>query len=210
MQLIPDRTLSGAVLRTVDVSAGAGARNAHQALSPRLAEPRLPAGAGQPAILARGAWAGSGSPPAVAPAYGDVELAFVHHTDNPNGYSRNEVPAMVRAIYVFHRFVNGWDDIGYNFLVDLYGGIWEARAGGIDQAVVGAQAGGFNTNSTGIAMLGTFASVDISPAARRSLQALLSWKLALHGVPSVGEVTVRATERAPSTGRRTGPANASC
>ncbi|HUA11887.1 MAG TPA: N-acetylmuramoyl-L-alanine amidase [Solirubrobacteraceae bacterium] len=197
VQLVPDRPLAGARLRTVDVSAGAGARNrARPAASRPLAEPRLDAGAGQPAIWARSAWAGSDSPPAVAPEYGNVELAFVHHTDNPNGYSPGEVPAMVRGIYVFHRFVNGWNDIGYNFLVDLYGGIWEARAGGIDQSVVGAQAGGFNTSSTGVAMLGTFSSVDISSAARRSLEALLSWKLALHGVPSAGEVTVRATRGA--------------
>ena len=72
-------------------------------------------------------------------------MAFVHHTENPNGYCRGEVPAMLRAIYVFHRYVNGWNDIGYNFVVDLYGRIFEARAGGIDEPVVGAQAGGYNT-----------------------------------------------------------------
>ena len=74
--------------------------------------------------------------------YGTVELAFVHHTENPNGYSAAQVPAMLRAIYAFHRYVNGWNDIGYNFVIDLYGRVFEARAGGIDQPVVGAQAGG--------------------------------------------------------------------
>src|SRR5438270_297915 len=83
-------------------------------------------------------------PLAEAPAYGAVRMAFVHHTENPNGYGASEVPAMLLAIYVFHRFVRGWDDIGYNFVVDLYGRIWEARAGGIDEAVTGAHAGGFN------------------------------------------------------------------
>ena len=71
-------------------------------------------------------------------------MAFVHHTENPNGYSPGEVPAMLRAIYAFHRYVNGWNDIGYNFVIDAFGRIFEARAGGIDEPVVGAHAGGYN------------------------------------------------------------------
>ena len=63
---------------------------------------------------------------------------------------------MLRAIYVFHREVNGWNDIGYNFVIDLFGRVLEARAGGIDEPVVGAQAGGYNLVSTGVAVLGSF------------------------------------------------------
>jgi uncharacterized protein with LGFP repeats len=145
-------------------------------------------------------------PPKVAPEYGAVQMAFVHHTENPNGYAASEVPAMLRAIYVFHRYVNGWDDIGYNFVVDLYGRIFEARAGGIDEPVVGAQAGGYNLVSTGIAVLGTFTAVPISRTARRALEALLGWKLSLHGVPAQGSVTVRVNPAGASYSRF--PANA--
>jgi N-acetylmuramoyl-L-alanine amidase len=118
-------------------------------------------------------------------------MAFVHHTENPNGYSAGEVPAMLRAIYAFHRYVNGWNDIGYNFVIDLYGRIFEARAGGIDEPVVGAHAGGYNLLSSGVAILGSFMSVPISAAARTSLERLLAWKLSLHGLPSQGKVTVK-------------------
>lgn len=133
-------------------------------------------------------------------------MAFVHHTENPNGYSAGAVPAMLRAIYVFHRYVNGWNDIGYNFVVDLYGRIFEARAGGIDEPVVGAQAGGYNLFSTGIAVLGTFSSVPISKAARDALEKLLAWKLSLHGVPAQGRLTVKVNPAGASYSRF--PANA--
>jgi hypothetical protein len=156
-----------------------------------LAQPVLEAGPGQPPIIARRAWARGSSMPRVAPEYGLVQLGFVHHTENPNGYGPGEVPAMLRAIYAFHRYFNGWNDIGYNFVIDLFGRIWEARAGGIQEAVVGAQAGGYNRNSTGIAVLGTFSEVPVSAPARSALERLLAWKLSLHGVPALGRVTVR-------------------
>ncbi len=190
LQLQSAVALRGASL--VLVGAGpAGSADGAQTASLQLAQPVLQAGAGQPPIIAREAWAQGVSPPRVAPEYGRVELGFVHHTDNPNGYTTGEVPAMLRAIWAFHRFGNGWNDIGYNFVIDLYGRIWEARAGGIDEPVVGAHAGGYNYVSSGIAVLGTFSSEPISSAARTALQRLLAWKLSLHGVPAIGTVTVR-------------------
>jgi hypothetical protein len=151
----------------------------------------LQAGAGQPPIIARHAWAQGMAHPRVAPSYGAVTMAFVHHTQNSNGYAPGEVPAMLRAIFAFHRYVNGWNDIGYNFAIDSYGRIFEARAGGIDEPVVGAHAGGYNLASTGVAVLGSFTSRRISAPARRALERLLAWKLPLHGLPAQGTVTVR-------------------
>ena len=120
-----------------------------------------------------------------------MRLAFVHHTENPNGYLAGEVPAMLRAIFAFHREVRGWNDIGYNFVVDAFGRIFEARAGGIDEPVVGAQAGGYNLVSSGVAVLGSFsAPADLRRRPGDALQRLLAWKLALHGVPAQGRVTV--------------------
>ncbi len=213
VQVRSTQTLSGARLRLVDLSGpvGAGRRSGMpsplaMAAAPPLAEPILAAGPGQPPIIARQAWAQGISPPKVAPEYGAVRMAFVHHTDNPNGYAPSEVPAMLRAIYVYHRYVKGWNDIGYNFVIDLYGRIFEARAGGIDEPVVGAQAGGYNLVSTGIAVLGTFTSVPISAPARSALEALLAWKLSLHGVPAEGSVMVRVNPAGASYSRF--PANA--
>ncbi len=186
VELRSSRPIVGVRLHFVDVGSSLSAEIA----SLPQAQPVLNAGPGQPPIIARSAWARGHAPPAVPPAYGDVKLAFVHHTENPNGYSAGEVPAMLKAIYLFHRYTRGWDDIGYNFVIDLFGRIWEARKGGIDEPVVGAQAGGYNTESTGVAILGTFSSVVPSPSAIAALQRLLAWKLSLHGVPTDGRVTV--------------------
>jgi hypothetical protein len=197
VQLRAGQGLSGVRLRLVDVSGGMGASREARVMaslasaSLPAAAPVLNAGPGQPPIIARRAWAQGMARPRVVPGYGAVRMAFVHHTENPNGYARAEVPAMLRAIYAFHRYVNGWNDIGYNFVVDRFGRIFEARAGGIDEPVVGAHAGGYNLVSTGVAVLGSFMGAPISPAARRSVERLLAWKLSLHGVPPAGRVTVR-------------------
>jgi hypothetical protein len=168
----------------------AAAPQARAAAAYPLAEPVLQAGPGQPPIIARVAWAGTHAPPTAGPFYGKVRMGFVHHTDNPNGYAAGEVPAMLFAMYQFHTLVRGWHDIGYNFVIDVFGRIWEAREGGIDEAVVGAQAGGYNQESTGVSVLGTFTSVVPSRAAIDALERLLAWKLSLHGVPALGDVTV--------------------
>src|SRR4029453_302624 len=85
---------------------------------------------------------------------------------------------------------NRWNDIGYNFLVDRYGVVFEGRAGGIDQAVIGAQAQGFNSYSTGIATLGTFTALPLDEPAMESLAKLIGWKLRLHAAPTQGQVTL--------------------
>ena len=102
---------------------------------------------GPPAITPRAAWGADGVPPRGAPSYGAVQLAFVHHTVTANEYAPDQSAGIVLSIAKYHRDVNGWNDIGYNFLVDRYGQVFEGRAGGVDQAVVGAQCAGYNSAS---------------------------------------------------------------
>ncbi|CAA9494388.1 MAG: hypothetical protein AVDCRST_MAG38-2828, partial [uncultured Solirubrobacteraceae bacterium] len=143
-----------------------------------------------PAIVPREAWGAAAVPPRVAASYGEVQLAFVHHTVTTNSYTPEQSAGIVLGIARYHRDSNGWNDVGYNFLLDKYGQVFEGRAGGIDQPVIGAQAQGYNSVSTGIACLGDFSAIAQSPAAMESLARLLAWKLGLHGAPAEGNVTV--------------------
>jgi hypothetical protein len=191
VQLRTDRPAHGVRLHFVSLAPGfSSAATAGAASGLPEAQPVLDAGPGQPAIIARQAWAHGHARPRHAPAYGAVKLAFIHHTVNPNGYGAGEVPAMLTAIYDYHVHVRRFWDIGYNFVIDRFGRIWEARAGGIDMPVIGAQAGGYNAQSTGVAMLGDFMDVIPSSTALQALKQLLAWKLSLHGVPTHGHVTV--------------------
>lgn len=143
-----------------------------------------------PQIISRETWGAAAVPPRATPSYGVVQLAFVHHTATGNEYGPEESAGIVLGIARYHRDSNGWNDIGYNFLVDKYGQVFEGRAGGVDQPVIGAQAQGYNAASTGIACLGDFSAIVQSPAAMESLARLLAWKLGIHGVPVEGQVTV--------------------
>jgi len=133
---------------------------------------------------------GNACPPRTTPSYGQVNMAFVHHTVSENTYAPEDSPAIVLAICRFHRNDRGWNDIGYNFLVDRYGRLFEGRAGGIDKAVVGAQAQGWNSQSTSVSNIGTFSDVPETDAALAAMADLLAWKLPLHGVPVTGQVTL--------------------
>jgi hypothetical protein len=147
---------------------------------------------GAPPIQPRAAWGAENCMPRDKPIYGDVQVAFVHHTVSTNDYTAADVPSIILGICRYHRNSNGWNDIGYNFLVDKFGTIWEGRAGGVDQAVVGAQAQGYNSRSTGIADIGTHSDVPATSAELSAFASLIRWKLPLQGAPTQGIVTLNS------------------
>ena len=146
--------------------------------------------ASQPAIIRRSGWGADESIVRAQPSYASaVDFAVVHHTAGTNSYSASESAAIVRGIQRYHVLANGWNDIGYNFLVDKYGQVFEGRGGGISKNVVGAHAQGFNTGSTGVAILGNYESTKISAAARAALVKLLAWRLDVAHVNPLGRLT---------------------
>ncbi|TKT07206.1 peptidoglycan recognition protein family protein [Streptomyces galbus] len=121
-----------------------------------------------------------------------VKAAFVHHTASGNTYKCSQAPSLIRGIYRYHVKSMGWRDIGYNFVVDKCGTIYEGRAGGVAKAVLGAHTLGFNTNSMGIAVIGTFGSTKPPAAAVTAIARLTAWKLGLYGGNPKGKTYLKS------------------
>ena len=145
--------------------------------------------AGTPAIVSRASWGAEEeivrARPLIAPV---LKLAVVHHTAGTNSYTRAQSAAIVRGIEVYHVQGNGWNDIGYNFLVDRYGTVYEGRGGGIEKNVIGAHAGGFNTGTTGVALIGNYGSAVPPRAQQAALVDLVAWRLDVAHVDPLGTV----------------------
>ncbi|MFD9904506.1 peptidoglycan recognition protein [Streptomyces sp. NPDC059063] len=140
--------------------------------------------AARPVIVPRARWLGD-TPPSHPPVRygGPVAAVFVHHTDSPNRYDCADAPRIIRALAAGQTKARLFDDIGYNFLVDRCGTIYEGRAGGVDQPVVGAHTQGFNHRTAGIAAIGTFTEGTPVPGPMaEAIAALAAWKLGLADV----------------------------
>ena len=144
-------------------------------------------------IHTRESWWRSGLPKTTwRPEFGKWHGAIVHHTDDRNNYSQAEAKVIVQNIYTFHTSApngRGWGDIGYQLLVDRFGGIWEGRDD--DKAnkavpasnVIGAQARGFNSATFGISIIGTFmGSSKPTSAAINSVSSAIAWEFRAMGV----------------------------
>ncbi|MEW2130373.1 N-acetylmuramoyl-L-alanine amidase [Streptomyces sp. NPDC005435] len=157
-----------------------------------------------PPVVSRAAWgADECARDAGYPDYGkQVKVAFVHHTDTTNDYSCTDSPSIVRSLYALHLH-QGWRDLGYNFLVDKCGTVFEGRFGGTAMPVVGAQTYGFNTDSMGIAAIGTYTDLSGGDAASSTIkgatpsQAMLTsiarvaaWKLGMSGISPTATSTL--------------------
>ncbi|WP_030941674.1 peptidoglycan recognition protein [Streptomyces sp. NRRL S-646] len=122
-----------------------------------------------------------------------VKAAFVHHTSSGNTYRCSQASSVIRAIYRYHVVSMGWRDIGYNFLVDKCGTIYEGRAGGVAKAVRGAHTLGFNNNSMGIAVIGNFSKNKPPAAALKAIARLTAWKLGLYGANPRGKTYLKSS-----------------
>ena len=164
----------GALRRTAAAIAGAGLVSSASAAT------------SAPPIVTRAEWGADESLRSGSPSYAPVKMAFVHHTASGNDYAPADAPALMRGVYAYHTKSLGWSDVGYNFLVDRFGTIYEGRYGGMDRGVIGAQVFGFNTGSTGISVMGTFTEEAPPTQVVTALERLLAWKLSTHGLDPKG------------------------
>ncbi|QPP07255.1 peptidoglycan recognition protein [Streptomyces bathyalis] len=151
---------------------------AHRQRHREPAEAKTLPGAPRPDIVPRSSWhADESLVRERASTMHSVRVVFVHHTSQPNGYDCDEVPRMLRQLETEH-VERGWDDLGYNFVVDHCGNIYEGRSGALGRSVEGAHTKGFNARSLGIAAMGTFdEGARVPQAMIDSIAALAAWKL---------------------------------
>ncbi len=157
-------------------------------------EPSAGAAPGQPDIISRDVWGGDRcvgdkEPPGLTDG---VRAMFIHHTATAGAYSEAAAPDVVYAICNYHANTRGWKDIGYNFLIDVYGNIYEGRAGGVDQPVWGAHTGGFNYYSFGVGLIADHNVSSVGAAAQLSLIELAAWKLDIHHVDPSQAITIES------------------
>ncbi|MFE1935534.1 N-acetylmuramoyl-L-alanine amidase [Streptomyces sp. NPDC059474] len=134
----------------------------------------------RPSIVTRAGWGADEKIRETGHVYSKtVKVAFIHHTVTGNKYRCSQAPSVLRSIYRYHVKSLGWRDYGYNFTIDKCGKIYEGRSGGVTKAVRGAHTLGFNTNSMGVAVLGTFSSKKPSAKAVKAIAKLTAWKLGL-------------------------------
>lgn len=164
-------------VNTVDTRFGSQAPAASES---QLASP------GKPPVVSRTAWGcpdGQGS--RARPAYYPVNHMIIHHTAGSNSFrgSENSWDDRMRAIWSFHTFTRGWGDVGYNYLIDPNGVIYEGRSGGDDAVGFHDKA---NFGSMGVSLIGTYERVNPSAAMQDSLIKLLAWKASQKGIDPRG------------------------
>ncbi len=144
-------------------------------------------------VGSRADWGADESARSGSPDYAStVKAVTVHHTANGNDYTRAEVPRILRADYAYHVKSRGWSDLGYNLVVDKYGGVWEGRAGGIGRAVIGAHAQGFNTGTLGVSLIGDMTRADPTPAALAALTRVTAFAASTWSFDPTSSVTLRS------------------
>jgi len=140
-----------------------------------------------PAIISRAEW-GARDQVCTPDVASRLVGAVVHHTAGSNNYATvAEAMQQIRNDQRYHIESRGWCDLGYNFVVDKWGNIYEGRARSLTQPVVGVHAGGFNTGTVGVSMLGTY-GVAPSAATQQAVAQIIGWRLGFYGVNPTGSM----------------------
>jgi hypothetical protein len=144
-----------------------------------------------PAVYSRASWRADESIVERAPEYtSDVQVVFVHHTAGTNDYDCADSARIIRGIQAYHVRSKGWNDIGYNFLVDRCGTLFEGRGGGVTRPVLGAHTLGFNAHSAAIAVLGDYDGRGVSSPVRTVVAQVAAYKIGMYGNNPAGRATL--------------------
>ena len=163
--------------------------SAAPAAAPALAPVATTANGLPVAVTTRAEWGANASYMSWDPEYARAGHVVVHHTAGTNSYSAGQSASIVRGIYYYHAVVLDWGDIGYNFLVDKFGTVFEGRSGSVaapaGRMSIGAHARGVNTGTMGISMMGDYSTVSPSDAQLSSVGKMAGWFLKRAGISDV-------------------------
>jgi N-acetylmuramoyl-L-alanine amidase-like protein len=142
--------------------------------------------------------------------YTTVTHLIVHHTAMGVEEPSSDWPALVRSIWNFHVLERGWVDIGYNYVIDPNGVIYEGRSGGDN--VIGAHFSGVNAGTMAVALLGDFTGAAPTIEALNSLKEILAWKCDQCDLAPEGRSLHQASQLILNTisGHRDGPKATEC
>ena len=118
------------------------------------------------------------------PEYSSVERIIIHdmgcdvRSSGCNDKQRNPVE-IIQGIYRYHSITRGWGDIGYHYIVDYWGNIYEGRYGG--NGVRGAHTyydrncDNFNVGTVGILLMGNYENAELPEIMYKNLNRLVAW-----------------------------------
>jgi hypothetical protein len=189
LALVGDGAADGSSATAEGASSSTDAVVRTAAYSATTAPTVVPAAAGAPAIITRGQW-GARNQVCAPDVAGSLSGAVVHHTAGSNSYTTvAQAMAQIRGDQAYHIDARGWCDIGYNFLVDKFGNIYEGRANSLTRAVIGVHASGANTGTVGVSMLGNYDTVATTPQMIDAVGRIIGWRLAAYGIDPQGAGT---------------------
>ncbi|HEY5714313.1 MAG TPA: N-acetylmuramoyl-L-alanine amidase [Candidatus Gracilibacteria bacterium] len=128
-----------------------------------------------------------------------IKKIVIHHTAEAVDERRAPMTLM-RAIYYFHTKVREWGDIGYNFVIDKQGNVYEGRAGG--PRAVGAHTAFYNTGTVGVALMGNFQKEHPTRRQLRSLEILIAHIVMQEKIDPTGSQTFLGTDSGNISGHR--------
>ncbi|HZK05359.1 MAG TPA: S-layer homology domain-containing protein [Actinomycetaceae bacterium] len=182
--LPPDLRLDVVALDNPDT--GSQAAQGTFGVAPRM----VPAAAGAPAVITRAQWGADPLRATWRPVSSSLQGAVIHHTAGTNSYTIAQSAGIVRGIHTYHAVTRGWGDIGYNFLVDKYGQIFEGREGSYaspaKEMTIGAHAAPRNTNTVGVSLLGDYTQVVPTSAGYDAIYRVVNWRFDLAGLDGRG------------------------
>jgi len=156
------------------------------AAAPVDAQALAPSAVTRPPIISRSGWGADESLMTWTPTYATLKAAVVHHTAGTNSYTASQSASIVRGIYSYHAVTRGWGDIGYNFLIDKYGQVFEGRSGSLAASAtvmpIGAHALNFNTGSMGLSAMGDYSVVNAPQVILDTLARVIAWKFDAAGI----------------------------